>query len=88
MINDKDEFDKKVITLASEYYDIEEPQKPIVYFAGKPTFILGRASVYALDHPTLGTCEVVTSRVVDNVSNTEFHTLNTIYKQVVYEDFN
>ena len=87
MMNDKDEFDKKVI-MASEYYDIEEPQKPIVYFAGQPIFSRGRASVYALDHPTLGTGEVITSRVVDNVSNTEFHTFNTIYKQVVYEDFN
>ena len=87
MINDKDEFDKKVI-MASEYYGIEEPQKPIVYFIGTPEFVCGRASVYALDHPIKGTCEVVTSRVVEKVSNTEFHTLNTIYKQVVYEDFN
>lgn len=83
-----DKFDKKVI-MAPEYYDIEEPQKPVVYFTGNPIFEYGRAIVYAIDHPTRGTCEVVTSKVVETVSDTEFHTLNTVYKRITnYEDFN
>ena len=81
MINDKDEFDKKVL-MAPEYYDIEEPQKPVVYFTGKPEFMGVRASVYAIDHPTEGTCQIVTSRVIEKVSDAEFHTLNTIYRQI------
>ena len=62
--------------------DTEVLQKPVVYFIGNPVFVYGRASVYVTNHPTSGPGPVVTSLVVEKVSDTEFHTLNTIYKQV------
>jgi len=72
-----------VINHKTEFIQVnEEPQKPVVYFTGKPEFIIGgRACVNALNHPTAGPGAIVTSEVVKKVSDTEFHTLNTIYKQ-------
>ena len=70
--------------------------KPVVHFLGDPAFFdyggnpeWPVASLYALDHPILGTGPVVhTSVIVKKNEDGSFETLNTIYKpQKVIDGF-
>ena len=70
--------------------------KPIVYFSNHFGFgieVGSNARVYALNHPKLGTQQVITSTVIevkkdDNIPGgvSEFETLNTRYIHIVMPD--
>ena len=62
-------------------------QKPVVHYIGEPLFIIEGQCAYArvqvLDHPRLGAGEVKTSRIMKEIEEGCFETLNTIYKKAV-----
>ena len=69
--------------------------KPIVYFSyiGFTIDVGSNAHVYALNHPKLGTQQVVTSTVIDVKDDedihggvSEFETLNTRYVHIAMPD--
>ena len=58
--------------------------KPVVHFKGQRDFISrfddGQVgNVYALDHPRLGECWVITSEVLKKFPDGSFETLNSLY---------
>jgi hypothetical protein len=61
-------------------------QKPIVRFIGPVEYVKRANTAYAivsaLDHPRLGEAVVRTSLIVEIIdANTEFHTMNSIYRR-------
>lgn len=69
------------------------PQKPVVYFTGKPDFWMWNATnevaslQLVVNHPRLGWCsDVRTSTVLHKFPDGSFETRNTIYKPMAQED--